>query len=63
VRAWPLPARIVADYYGAPARQRTRPWLIGIPVVFLLFLTANGERRTANCTRRDCASRPAWPWR
>lgn len=58
MRAWPLPvltlpaarsevklllARIVVDYYGALGRQRMRPWLIGIPVVFLLFLLVNGE--------------------
>ncbi|MFL9656505.1 hypothetical protein ACJ7VE_22635 [Streptomyces sp. PB17] len=58
MRAWPLPvltrpaarsevkllhARIVVDYYGALGRQRMRPWLIGIPVVFVLFLLVNGE--------------------
>ncbi|WP_345964015.1 hypothetical protein ABDE16_31775 [Streptomyces sp. BRB040] len=58
MRAWPVPvltlpkarsevrllhARIAIDYYGALGRQRMRPWLIGIPVVFLLFLLVNGE--------------------
>ncbi|MEV7218912.1 hypothetical protein AB0N98_03425 [Streptomyces sp. NPDC093681] len=58
MRAWPVPvltlpetrgevklwhARIVIDYYGALGRQRMRPWLIGIPMVFLLFLLMNGE--------------------
>lgn len=58
MRAWPVPvltlpgarsevrllhARIAIDYYGALGRQRIRPWLIGIPAVFLLFLLVNGE--------------------
>ncbi|MFA3878385.1 hypothetical protein ABS735_32880 [Streptomyces sp. MMCC 100] len=58
MRAWPVPvltlpkaqsevkllhARIAIDYYGALGRQRMRPWLIGIPVLFLLFLLVNGE--------------------
>ncbi|OMI85902.1 hypothetical protein BSZ07_31090 [Streptomyces sp. M1013] len=58
MRAWPVPvlalpeargevkllhARITIDYYGALGRQRMRPWLIGIPMVFLLFLLVNGE--------------------
>lgn len=58
MRAWPVPvltlsqarsevkllhARIAMDYYDALGRQRMRPWLIGIPVVFLLFLLVNGE--------------------
>ncbi|MFC8082364.1 hypothetical protein [Streptomyces sp. NPDC057340] len=62
MRAWPVPvltlprarrevrllhARIAIDYYGALGRQRMRPWLIGIPVVFLLFLLVNGELHSA----------------
>ncbi|MFI7347844.1 hypothetical protein ACIBSR_16445 [Streptomyces sp. NPDC049936] len=58
MRAWPVPvltlpearsqvkllhARIAIDYYGALGRQRVRPWLAGIPAVFLLFLLVNGE--------------------
>ncbi|MGW9328326.1 hypothetical protein [Streptomyces koyangensis] len=53
MRAWPAPvltlpeargqvkllhARITVDYYGALGRQRFRPWLVGLPAVFLLFL-------------------------
>ncbi|OWA19720.1 hypothetical protein B9W68_04470 [Streptomyces sp. CS227] len=62
MRAWPAPvltlpeargqvkllhARISVDYYGAVARQRIRPWLIGLPAVFLLFLVVNGELHAA----------------
>lgn len=62
MRAWPAPvltlpeargqvkllhARISVDYYGALGRQRIRPWLIGLPTVFLLFLVVNGELHTA----------------
>ncbi len=62
MRAWPGPvltlpetrgqvkllhARITVDYYGALGRQRIRPWLIGLPAVFLLFLVVNGELHAA----------------
>ncbi|MFE1016632.1 hypothetical protein ACFW4M_36000 [Streptomyces sp. NPDC058794] len=58
MRAWPVPvltlptarsevrllhARIAVDYYGALGRQPVRPWLIGVPALFLLFLLVNGE--------------------
>ncbi len=62
MRAWPAPvltlpeargqvkllhARITVDYYGALGRQRFRPWLVGLPAVFLLFLVVNGELHAA----------------
>lgn len=62
MRAWPAPvltlpeareqvkllhARITVDYHGALGRQRFRPWLVGLPAVFLLFLVVNGELHAA----------------
>lgn len=62
MRAWPAPvltlpeargqvkllhARITVDYHGALGRQRFRPWLVGLPAVFLLLLVVNGELHAA----------------
>ncbi len=62
MRAWPAPvltlpeargqvkllhARITVDYHGALGRQRFRPWPVGLPAVFLLFLVVNGELHAA----------------